>query len=173
MRFAVAVVAAAMATAVAGVDASRAQTAMDCKAEQPPGKPQMLRCGSGLTIVAESGAQFTLLDRNGDGRVDGVNLQRKAILIDAPKRKTGPQFEVVTPQAIAAVRGTTWAVDADGSKTSVFVETGRVNVRQSTTPGSVSLGPCDGVDVDASDTPLTVKRWPAPRVSALMARLGR
>ncbi len=173
MKIAVAMVAAAMAYAFAGVDVSRAQVTMDCKAEQPPGKPQMLRCGGGLTIVAESGAQFTLLDRNRDGRVDGIDLQRKAILIEAPKRKSGPQFEVVTPQAIAAVRGTTWAVDAEDSKTSVFVETGRVNVRRPALPGKVSLGPGEGVDVDTGDTPLTVKRWPPPRVSALMARLGR
>jgi hypothetical protein len=42
-----------------------------------------------------------------------------------------------------------------------------------TGPGSVSLGPGEGVDVDASATPLDIKRWPAPRVAALMARLGR
>jgi ferric-dicitrate binding protein FerR (iron transport regulator) len=152
-------------------------------AQQPPGlgctsKPasngaQALRCAGGVTIVAESGAKFTLLDRDGNGQVDGVDLQSKAVLIEAPKQKAGHTFEVMTPQAIAAVRGTTWAVDAEAGKTSVFVETGRVRVRRPAAPGRVELGPGEGVDVDASTTPLEVRRWPAPRVTALMARLGR
>jgi ferric-dicitrate binding protein FerR (iron transport regulator) len=144
-----------------------------CTAQQSPGRPQVLRCGGGLTIVAEDGATFTLLDRDRNGQVEGVDLRSKAVFVEAPKKKTGQQFEVITPQAIAAVRGTKWAVDADGGKTSVFVDSGRVGVRRPSTPGRVVLGPGEGVDVDDSATPLEAKRWPAPRVAALMARLGR
>ena len=129
MRFPALVVAAALAGLFAGIGDGLAQQAgMGCKAEQPPGKPQILRCGGGLTIIAENGADFTLLDRDHDGRIDGIDLRSKAVFIDAPKKKSGRQFEVTTPQAIAAVRGTKWAVDAAGSKTSVFVDSGRVSV---------------------------------------------
>ena len=116
---------------------------------------------------------FLRLDRDRNGRVDGVDLQSKAVFIEAPKQKSGKTFEVLTPQAIAAVRGTKWAVDAEDSKTSVFVDTGRVGVRRPTAPGRVELGPGEGVDVDGGTAPLEVRHWPAPRVAALMARLGR
>jgi hypothetical protein len=167
-------VSAALGAWLAGGAASAQQPGMGCTATPVAlGSPQTIRCGAGLTIIAEDGATFTLLDRDNNGRVDGIDLKSKAVLVTAPKKKTGQQFEVMTPQAIAAVRGTTWAVDAEGIKTSVFVDTGRVSVRRPTVPGRVVLGPGEGVDVDESATPLTVKRWPAPRVAALMARLGR
>jgi hypothetical protein len=169
IRLAAAIVAAAC---LYGSAASAQQAGPGCTSSQPVSGPQTLHCG-GVTIIAENGARFTLLDRDRNGRVDGVDLQSKAIFIEAPKQKAGKTFEVMTPQAIAAVRGTRWAVDAEGSKTSVFVETGRVGVRRVTGPGSVTLGPGEGVDVDTSATPLDIKRWPAPRVAALMARLGR
>jgi len=153
--------------------ASAQQPGLGCTAQPSVAGTQTLRCGGGLTIVSESGAQFTLLDRDRNGHVDAIDLQSKAVFVDAPKKKTGTSFEVMTPQAIAAVRGTKWAVDAEGAKTSVFVDTGRVAVRRVAAPGQVVLGPGEGVDVDAGTAPLEVKHWPAPRVAALMARLGR
>src|SRR5262249_17913735 len=97
----------------------------------------------------------------------------KALLLDVQKKSGGRIFQVNTPQAIAAVRGTRWAVDVAEGKTSVFVVNGRVNVGR-TTRGErqVVLGPGEGVDVEAS-APLVVKRWAPARVSALMARLGQ
>jgi ferric-dicitrate binding protein FerR (iron transport regulator) len=102
--------------------------------------------------------------------VDSVELSSKALLLEVPKRET--EFKVITPQAIAAVRGTRWAVDALEGKTSVFVINGRVAVGRRAGRHIVTLGPGEGVDVEATG-PLTVKRWPPARVSALMARLGQ
>jgi ferric-dicitrate binding protein FerR (iron transport regulator) len=123
-----------------------------------------------LTIVVENGAQYSLRDRDGDGLVDSVELGSKALLLEVPKRKN--EFRVITPQAIAAVRGTKWAVDAAESQTSVFVVNGRVAVGRRAGRKGVILGPGEGVDVGAPG-PLTVKRWPPARVAALMARLGQ
>ena len=125
-----------------------------------------------VTIVAENGARFTLQDRDGNGRVDSIELSSKALLLEVPKKPGGNQFKVTTPQAIAAVRGTKWAVDTAENKTSVFVVNGRVAVGRRTGSHSVTLGPGEGVDVEAAG-PLTVKRWPPARVAALMARLGQ
>lgn len=133
---------------------------------------QTLHCPTAITIVAESGAKFELRDRNRDGHVDSVELSNKAMLLDVPKKPGRARFNVVTPQAIAAVRGTKWAVDAEGAKTSVFVVDGRVSVARSAGRGSVVLGPGDGVDVEGPGE-LIVKRWPPARVTALMARLGQ
>lgn len=162
------------AAVISWVHAASAQSAnFGCTSAPSPAQTQTLTCNGGVTIIVESGARFTLLDRDRNGRVDGINLQSKAVFVSAPKQKSGRRFEVMTPQAIAAVRGTEWAVDAEGAKTSVFVQTGRVGVRRTTTADSVTLGPGEGVDVDATTTPLQVRQWGAPRIAALMARLGR
>ncbi|WP_371929592.1 FecR domain-containing protein [Phyllobacterium sp. 21LDTY02-6] len=131
----------------------------------------VLQCRGGLKITAEANARYSLIDSNRDGSVDKVRLQDKAILIDAPASPQG--FEVITPQAIAAVRGTRWAVDASAAGTAVFVARGAVDVRRRAAGEPVVLGPGQGVDVDAGSAALVVKRWPAKRVAALMARLGQ
>jgi hypothetical protein len=101
---------------------------MGCSPDNPANTVQTLRCEGGVTIVAENGARFTLLDRDGNGRVDSVELSSKALLLEVPKKPGGNRFEVMTPQAIAAVRGTKWAVDTTEGKSSVFVVNGRVSV---------------------------------------------
>jgi len=74
-----------------------------------------------------SGNTTDKLQVNGAARLNG-----KALLLDLPKRQKTSRLEVITPQAIAAVRGTKWAVDVQGGKTSVFVVRGQVDVRRST-----------------------------------------
>ena len=149
------------------------QANVTCKPLSATIVAQTLQCEGGVTIVAENGAQYMVGDANHDGRIDSVELTSKALLLDVEKKPGGRKFRVNTPQAIAAVRGTRWAVDVAEGKTSVFVVNGRVNVGRRT-PGDrqVVLGPGEGVDVEAS-APLVVKRWAPARVSALMARLGQ
>jgi hypothetical protein len=132
-----------------------------CSIESATLVAQTLRCEGGVTIVVENGARYSLLARAQRGRVDGVELNSKAVLIDVPARSSGIRFQVITPQAIAAV-----------SKTSVFVAAGRVAVGRRTGGHSVTLGAGEGVDVEEG-APLIVKRWSQTRVSALMARLGQ
>jgi hypothetical protein len=122
--------------------------------------------------VAEDNARYFLRHRAGSRNVESIELDSKALLIDVPKKPGGNIFKVITPQAIAAVRGTKWAIDAAENKSSVFVVSGRVVVDRRNGVSGVTLGPGEGVDVEAPG-PLTVKRWPPERVSALMARLGR
>ena len=105
--------------------------------------------------------------------MNAVDLQSKAVLVDAPRQQGKRRFQVTTPQAIAAVRGTKWAVDAQETRTSVLVLRGRVAVRRPGGAGQVVLGPGDGVDVEPGTAPLVIKRWPQPRVDALLARLGQ
>jgi hypothetical protein len=155
------------------IEIAAAQPAnMGCSTENSANASQTLRCEGGVTIVAESGARFTLQDQDGNGRVDSVELSSRALLLEVPRKQGGNRFQVTTPQAIAAVRGTKWAVDTAENKTSVFVVNGRVAVGHRTGSHSVTFGPGEGVDVEAAG-PLTVKRWPPARVSALMARLGQ
>jgi ferric-dicitrate binding protein FerR (iron transport regulator) len=145
-----------------------------CVLQTTASQRQILRCRDGLTVEGEAGAAFNLVDRNQDAQPDAVNLQSRAIFIDAPAQSVRQGFQIMTPQAIAAVRGTQWAVDVSGGRTSVFVVTGRVAVRRvQGNTRSVSLGPGEGVDVEPGTSPLIVRRWPAARAAALLARLGR
>ncbi|MBB6412381.1 FecR domain-containing protein [Mesorhizobium sangaii] len=155
------------------MDAALAQGAGCAFAPVAGTSRQIVRCQEGLTIIVEGGARFTLVDRDRNGKVDAVRLRRKALLLDAPAGSIPAGFAVVTPQAIAAARGTKWAVDVGRGKTSVFVLRGRVAVNRPASRAGVVLAPGDGVDVEAGTGPLTVKRWPAKRVSALLARFGQ
>lgn len=146
--------------------------ARTCTSSPSAGGTQTWLCTGGITIVAESGARFELRDANRDGHIDSIELSSKALLIEVPKQPGGRPFKVLTPQAIAAVRGTRWAVDAGTAKTAVFVAEGRVAVGRRSGGRSVVLGAGDGVDV-AAGSPLTVKPWGQQRIDALMARLGR
>jgi ferric-dicitrate binding protein FerR (iron transport regulator) len=159
---------------VISMEAAAAQGgSVACTPVSAAGTAQTLRCEGGITVIAENGARYTLNDTNHDGRVDQAELSGKALLLEVPKQPRGKTFQVSTPQAIAAVRGTRWAVDVVENKTSVFVENGRVAVRRpSNSRQQVVLGPGEGVDVEPTG-PLTVKRWAPARVAALMARLGQ
>ncbi|MDQ0558347.1 ferric-dicitrate binding protein FerR (iron transport regulator) [Rhizobium mesoamericanum] len=134
---------------------------------------QIMRCADGVTITAEGGARFNLVDRNHDGRPDAISLLNKAVLVDVDRARRPESFEVITPQAIAAVRGTRWAVDVKNGTTSVFVVRGRVAVGRPSAAARVVLNVGEGVDVTQGRAPLTVRRWPPARAAALLARLGQ
>ncbi|CDM58076.1 FecR domain-containing protein [Rhizobium favelukesii] len=154
-------------------DAAFAQ-ASGCTMERVAGTSrQVMRCAEGVTIIAEGGARFNVIDRNRDGRLDAVSLRNKAVLVDVDRAQRPDGFEVVTPQAIAAVRGTRWAVDVKSGTTSVFVVRGRVAVGRPSAGRRVTLNVGEGVDVTRGSGPLTVRRWPAARAAALLARLGQ
>jgi ferric-dicitrate binding protein FerR (iron transport regulator) len=130
-----------------------------------------LTCPNGVVITAEDGTIFSLEDRNPAAGPEAVRLDGKALLLEVPEGNADG-FETVTPQAIAAVRGTRWAVDVADGKTAVFVLEGRVIVSRPAGSPAVTLGPGEGVDVAPGTEPLTVRRWGAPRVAALLARFG-
>jgi hypothetical protein len=131
---------------------------------------EVLRCPGGLSITAERGSDYRLIDRNRDGRPEAAELKSRGLLIESRPGRGG--FQILTPHAIATVRGTTWAVDVAEARTSVFVREGVVGVARPGTPGGVSLRAGDGVDVGLAG-PLEVKRWSAERAAHLLARFGR
>jgi ferric-dicitrate binding protein FerR (iron transport regulator) len=132
-----------------------------------------LHCRDGLDVVAERATGYTLVENAKLGRPEAARLQGKALLVNFKPRRRGGGFQILTPYAIASVRGTTWAVDVTPERTSVFVRNGRVEVRRPNARSGVVLGAGEGVDVEAGDAPLQVIHWGAPRVAALLARFGR
>ncbi|MFB0492054.1 hypothetical protein ABIE45_004640 [Methylobacterium sp. OAE515] len=137
---------------------------------------RILRCTDGLTLEAERAAPFRPIDRNGDGQLEGAEIGGSAVLVTLPPHSNTRRggFQILTPHAIASVRGTIYAVDVTTAKTAVFVARGRVAVARRNAPAvSVTLGPGEGVDVGEDQGPLDVRRWPQERVRSLLERFGR
>jgi hypothetical protein len=145
---------------------AQAQSVAGCRVTALTDPPrEVLRCGSGLTIEAEKEAKYRVLDQN------RVEVTSRAVLVDVtPGRRGG--FQVLTPHAIASVRGTLYVVDVKEGESDVFVSRGQVGVQNRNTSERASLGPGEGSDV-APGKPLDAHRWAAERVQKLMARFGR
>lgn len=162
-----------LASAACAMPAHAQSDAGGCQAQALADPPRtLLTCPNGVKIVAEDGTTFSLEDRSPAAGPEAIRLDGQAVLVEVPPGAVEGGFEVVTPQAIAAVRGTKWAVDVAAGKTSVFVVDGRVAVRREPAAAAVTLGPGEGVDVEAGPEPLAVRRWGAARAAALLARFG-
>jgi ferric-dicitrate binding protein FerR (iron transport regulator) len=137
----------------------------------PDGRRQVLRCGD-FNAVIEPGTDVRAVDANRDGAPDALQLANRGVLVDyeSPGRRG---FQILTPHAIAAVRGTTWAVSVEGERTSVFVVGGRVTVARAAARRGVLLRAGQGVDVDGGSGPLRAATWSRERAAALLARFGR
>ncbi len=133
---------------------------------------QVLHCDAGPVIEAEIAADASVVDRAGKGKPDAVKISTGAALIEVPQHYPGG-FQILTPRAVASVRGTVWVVDVQPERTSVFVVRGKVAVRRTAAKQGVVLGKGEGVDVDAGAAPLRVERWAPARAAALLARFGR
>ena len=102
-----------------------------------------------------------------------VELISGALRLLVAKATPGARFEVETETAIAAVRGTDWAIEATRDKTGVVVLTGAVEVkgRGAARANAVLLDqPESGTDVPRNGPPTPPARWGAPRLAALLAR---
>ena len=145
---------------------AQAQSVAGCKVTALTDPPrEVLRCGSGLKIEAEQGAQYRLLDQN------KLEVTDRAVLVDVTPGRRGA-FQVLTPHAIASVRGTLYAVDVKDGQSDVFVSRGKVGVENRSTRERTTLGPGEGSDV-IPGKPLDAHVWAAERVQKLMARFGR
>ena len=133
---------------------------------------KVLQCGRHLMIRSAPDTRYRLTDQQGDEPPKGVELDTGAVIIDFNPGPSRHNFQILTPHAIAAVRGTTWVVEIDHDWTSVFVVRGYVEVRRPNESNGVVLRATQGTDVTSGTRPITVKRWPKPRVDALLARFG-
>ncbi|TYC51180.1 FecR domain-containing protein [Rhodobacterales bacterium] len=130
----------------------------------------VFQCGDGLVLEAEAAAALDIQEQPGEPRPETVELDSEALLVDV-EPGSGP-FQILTPQAIAAVRGTQFIVDVQPQMTAVFVTRGQVQVSRLNGQEAVSLTEGEGVEV-SDDQPLEVKTWPVAKAARLLARFGR
>jgi hypothetical protein len=146
---------------------------------------RILRCGSELTITPAPGTVYHPAAAGEDGLPPSVQLDSGALLIEFhPKRHH--DFQILTPEVVASVRGTKWAMEVKPGQTSTLVLLGQVAVARKDAATTVVVGPGQGVDVFAVDAgkriqsksgsksaPILVKRWAPARVKALLARFSQ
>jgi FecR protein len=143
---------------------------------------KILRCGAELTITPAPGTVYRPGPAGADGLPGSVQLDSGALLIEFnPKRRH--EFQILTPQAIASVRGTKWAMDVTPMQTSTLVLSGEVAVARKNEAENVLVGPGEGVDIEISlgapraispyrPDPITIKQWGSARVKELLDRFG-
>jgi hypothetical protein len=142
-----------------------------CKRENLSNPSRLIyRCANGLVLEGEVAADLRLTQTPGQKRPATATISSKAVLVEV-KPGSGA-FQILTPQAIAAVRGTVYIVDVANGTTSVFVMRGKVSVSIPDGSQSVVLKPGEGTDVSAGQ-PLTPKVWGKKRASRLLARFAR
>ncbi len=148
-----------------------AQQASGCSRSELSDPPRVVyQCANGLILEAEAAAMLHIDTTGAQARPESVELTKDGLLIEV-EPGSGP-FQILTPHAIAAVRGTIYIVDVTDNMTSVFVVRGVVAVSRSSGAEEVDLPAGFGVEVTAQE-PLVAKRWPDEKASRLLARFGR
>ena len=133
---------------------------------------KILQCGDTLTVRPAQGARYQPLFQKGDPLPVGIRLNDGALLIEYRPASPNEKFQILTPLAIAAVRGTKWAMDVTKARTSTLVLNGAVAVTNRRLNQFVVLTAGQGVDITPTDTSMVQKTWGEARVRALLSRFG-
>jgi len=131
---------------------------------------KILRCGESLTIRAAPDTRYGLSGQDRQQQPTGAQIESGALLIEFTPSERRRQFQILTPHAIAAVRGTKWAVEVAGDRSSTLVLAGTVEVRRLRQRRGPLLRAGEGADVSPGTSAIVVKTWAPERVDALLAR---
>jgi hypothetical protein len=160
------------AAGMAGQDLARAAGACALVPNDHMPSEKMLQCGGNLTVRAAPGARYQPLYKKGDPLPVAIRLNDGALLIEYHPASPKEKFQILTPLAIAAVRGTKWAMDVTKEQTSTLVIDGTVAVTNRRLNQFVVLTEGQGVDITPADTSVAPKTWGDERVRALLSRFG-
>jgi hypothetical protein len=133
---------------------------------------KILQCGQQLTVHPAHGTSYRPLYKSGQRIPAAIRLNSGALLIEFHPDSPQIEFQILTPLAIAAVRGTKWAMEVSPKRTSTLVLEGAVAVTSRRLNEYVVLTGGQGVDISEGDTSLTQKQWGEARVRALLSRFG-
>ncbi len=134
---------------------------------------KILRCGDSLTVQPAHGTHYRTITKVGQPLPAAIRLDDGALLIEFHPSPQQEDFQILTPLAVAAVRGTKWAMEVSPARTSTLVLAGAVAVTNRRLNQYVILREGEGVDVTPSDTTIVQKRWGDARVRALLSRFGQ
>jgi hypothetical protein len=160
------------AAAIAGAAPAHAAGACALVANERLPSEKILQCGEVLTVRPAEGARYQPLFKKGDPLPVGIRLNDGALLIEYHPTNPQEKFQILTPLAIAAVRGTKWAMEVTKAQTSMLVVDGVVAVTNRRLNQFVVLTEGRGVDITPTDTTVVSKTWGDERVRALLSRFG-
>ena len=171
---AVVIATALFVAAIVGPLPARAAGACALIANDKMPSEKILQCGGaeGLTVRAAQGTRYRMVYTKGDPVPAAIRLDDGALLIEFQPSLWRKNFQILTPLAIAAVRGTKWAVEVTRVRASVLVLSDAVGVTNRRLNQYVILTEGEGVDITPTDTSTVQKTWGAARVRALLARFG-
>jgi ferric-dicitrate binding protein FerR (iron transport regulator) len=167
------IVAAAAALLAVAVSAEAQTSGCQLVADDRNPPEKILRCGDTLEVRTAHGTSYRPVDLQGKPPPGELQLDAGALMVEFHPSREHQTFQIRTPYAIAAVRGTKWVVDVGSEKTSTFVIAGRVAVSRPGARPSALLRAGQGADVSPGSGSIVVKRWAARRVRALLARFGQ
>jgi ferric-dicitrate binding protein FerR (iron transport regulator) len=144
-----------------------------CTLEPNPNDPseKTLQCDD-VTVTPAQGTSYRPLYKRHQHSPSAIRLDDGALLIEFHPSARQNKFQILTPLAIAAVRGTKWAMEVSSTRTSTLVLSGTVAVTSRRLNQYVTLTEGQGVDITEGDTSLTVKQWGQARIRALLSRFG-
>jgi ferric-dicitrate binding protein FerR (iron transport regulator) len=126
-----------------------------------------------LTVTPAEGTNYRPISKKRRQRLPtAIRLDDGALLIDFHPSTRQNTFQILTPLAIAAVRGTKWAMEVSPTRTSTLVLAGAVAVTSRRLNQYVVLTEGQGIDITEGDISLTVKQWGHARVRDLLSRFG-
>jgi hypothetical protein len=134
---------------------------------------KILRCGETLTVTPAHGTRYSPIPKAGQPPPAAIRLDGGALLIEFHPSPQKEDFQILTPLAVAAVRGTKWAMEVGSARTSTLVLAGAVAVTNRHLNQYVILREGEGVDISPSDRTIVQKRWGDARVRALLSRFGQ
>jgi hypothetical protein len=133
---------------------------------------KILQCGQELTVRPAHATGYRPIYKAGQQLPATIQLNSGALLIEFNPSDVQKDFQILTPLAIAAVRGTKWAMEVSPAKTSTLVLSGAVAVTNRRLNEYVVLTDGQGVDITPTDTSMVQKQWGQARVRALLSRFG-
>jgi hypothetical protein len=133
---------------------------------------KILQCGQELTVRPAHGTSYRPIYKTGEQLPAAIRLDNGALLIEFHSDGQQIEFQILTPLAIAAVRGTKWAMEVSPKRTSTLVLEGVVAVTSRRLNEYVVLTEGQGADISEGDTSLTQKQWGEARIRALLSRFG-
>lgn len=104
------------------------------------------------------------------GRQVSLDLLNGALRAFAAAATPKSRFEIRTPNAITAVRGTEWGILTSQGQSDVLVLSGRVGVRKNEISGQSAISLTQSLGVTVTEAGLgQITRWPQARVDALLS----
>jgi len=130
--------------------------------------------GSTLQLQAQSEITFNRLSHYGKSGMVDSQLRLRRGGVDAhvqPLMEGGSRFEIRTPSAVAAVRGTEFSLTADSSGSHIRVTEGKVMFGAEGRTQMIPAGYGARIGNNGAGSPTTFKLPPAPSLSAVPERV--